>query len=525
MRFHRVGRERDDRNAGTVAFADTDQPRRRESVHVGHLEIHQHGVEGLVRGRLDCRTAVRDGDTRMPQRIEDAARETTVHRIVVGEQQVQAPRRLRDGTPGPAAGRVGAHLGHDVARHRERECAASAGRAADGDVAAHEPREAHRDAESEPGAAEAARDRLVGLVERFEDRLRTIGRDVDPDAGVDDRELQFRATARGRRAESHAHRAAFRELQCIADEVHEHLAHAPRIARDPRRHGVRVHVALELETLRSRAMLEGQDAFAHQPLRIERGRLEVHPAGLDLREVEDVVDDRQQHLAGRTHGLELLALRARQFTVEREFGHADDAVHRRPDLVAHVRQEIALRAVRGLRLILRGAQRGRLMRQAIGQLPRIGERALLALHQEQEVHRLVVRAEVAQREAARRQLGRIDDPRRAEEQCPRTLRHELAAQLQHRVVHGLEHRDRTLRRCDVVEREPAAGRADDREVARERIADREVGDEFQQAGTELCDTRVTVDDDVERECLREQRRRESDERGVYFHRVRHRSAP
>ena len=58
----------------------------------------------------------------------------------------------------------------------------------------------------------------------------------------------------------------------------------------------------------------------------------------------------------------------------------------------------------------------------------------------------------------------------------------------------------------------------------QRIADREVRDEFREAGAELRDTRVTVDDDVERECLREQRRREPDERGVHFHRVRHRSA-
>ena len=40
---------------------------------------------------------------------------------------------------------------------------------------------------------------------------------------------------------------------------------------------------------------------------------------------------------------EAVGLIRRQLGIERQRGHADDAVHRRPDLVAHVRQELALR--------------------------------------------------------------------------------------------------------------------------------------------------------------------------------------
>ncbi len=39
-----------------------------------------------------------------------------------------------------------------------------------------------------------------------------------------------------------------------------------------------------------------------------------------------------------------------QVGVEQECGHADDAVHRRADLVAHVGEELALRRVRRLGL-------------------------------------------------------------------------------------------------------------------------------------------------------------------------------
>ncbi len=38
----------------------------------------------------------------------------------------------------------------------------------------------------------------------------------------------------------------------------------------------------------------------------------------------------------------MLSLFGREFRIQHEIGHADDAVHRRADLVAHVRQELAL---------------------------------------------------------------------------------------------------------------------------------------------------------------------------------------
>jgi hypothetical protein len=41
------------------------------------------------------------------------------------------------------------------------------------------------------------------------------------------------------------------------------------------------------------------------------------------------------------------------FRVEDEFGHADDAIHRRANLMAHVREELALRPIRGFRGFLR----------------------------------------------------------------------------------------------------------------------------------------------------------------------------
>ena len=78
---------------------------------------------------------------------------------------------------------------------------------------------------------------------------------------------------------------------------------------------------------------------------LERLQEQVHPAGLDLGEVQDVVDQPQQVLAGRVDPLEV---RQEGVCVEvlglllEHLGVADDGVQRRPQLVAHVRQELRL---------------------------------------------------------------------------------------------------------------------------------------------------------------------------------------
>ena len=77
---------------------------------------------------------------------------------------------------------------------------------------------------------------------------------------------------------------------------------------------------------------------------LERRGIERQTAGLDLREVENVVDDLQQGIGRCLHHAQVLALLAAQLGVERQLRHADDAVHRRPDFVAHVGEELALGA-------------------------------------------------------------------------------------------------------------------------------------------------------------------------------------
>ncbi len=65
-------------------------------------------------------------------------------------------------------------------------------------------------------------------------------------------------------------------------------------------------------------------------------------AGFDFREVENIVDDGQERVGAAARGFDIFPLFVGQFRVEQQRNHADDAVHRRADFVAHVGEERGL---------------------------------------------------------------------------------------------------------------------------------------------------------------------------------------
>ena len=81
-------------------------------------------------------------------------------------------------------------------------------------------------------------------------------------------------------------------------------------------------------------------------VQIKVNLLEGEHARLDLREVEDVVDDRHQALGTRAGADQEVAPLGVVGGVERELRHPENAVHRGTDLVAHACQEFAFRATR-----------------------------------------------------------------------------------------------------------------------------------------------------------------------------------
>ncbi|MNF79427.1 hypothetical protein D3C84_616400 [compost metagenome] len=84
---------------------------------------------------------------------------------------------------------------------------------------------------------------------------------------------------------------------------------------------------------------------------MERNVFEVHLAGLDSGEVEDIVDDAQQAFGRAMDLFDVVTLPVVEFGSQRQVAHADDGVHRCANFVAHGGQEVALgpgRLLRGL---------------------------------------------------------------------------------------------------------------------------------------------------------------------------------
>ena len=95
----------------------------------------------------------------------------------------------------------------------------------------------------------------------------------------------------------HHHFPALGELDGVADEVQDDLAQTTGVSH----HGVRdvgMHVTDELESLAVRVRREGAHGVSERGSKLEISQVQVQPSRLDLRKVEQTVDDAQQTRRG-----------------------------------------------------------------------------------------------------------------------------------------------------------------------------------------------------------------------------------
>ena len=160
---------------------------------------------------------------------------------------------------------------------------------------------------------------------------------VRPDAGLD----------------HDADAAAVGELDRVAGEIEQHLAQ-PRRRRRPPARGSRSSTSEAISSPLACARGASSSTISSTSVASANGRaLEIELAGFDLGEVENLLDQRQQRVAGGLDGLGVGGLLRRQRGVEQQVGHAEDAVQRRADLVRHHGEEARLGAVGGFRLVAR----------------------------------------------------------------------------------------------------------------------------------------------------------------------------
>ena len=178
--------------------------------------------------------------------------------------------------------------------HREVEGAALAGFALQPHVATHQFDQAARYGQPEAGAAKAAGGRGVFLREGVENQLLLVRGDAD--AGVAHRQVDYQVLAIlcvqfGVQRDL----AALGELDRVADEVDQHLADAAGIT-DQLLRQVGLDLEGQFKILFEGAQRERLQRFGDGPLEVERNLFDEQLAGLDLGEVENVVDHGQQRI-------------------------------------------------------------------------------------------------------------------------------------------------------------------------------------------------------------------------------------
>ena len=133
------------------------------------------------------------------------------------------------------------------------------------------------------------------------------------------------------------------ELDGVADHVEQHLLEPQLVGRDVRRRVRGVEAQLD-PVLAGPLTHEGEHAVDGVDGR-EGGDLQLHPAGLDLRQVEHVVEEGEQVPTGIQDVLHVVGLTLVELTehpLEQHLGEADHRVERGAQLVRHAREEVGL---------------------------------------------------------------------------------------------------------------------------------------------------------------------------------------
>jgi len=254
---------------------------------------------------------------------------------------------------------------------RKAHCRADARRAGDLERPAMLDDECASDRQPEPGALLRAGIGRVDLHERLERQLDLFG--SHPDAGVAHGYLDQIVLA----LRDHRQSAALgRELRGVRQQVDQDLFEAQLIGHDKRK------VFLEPDDedllLLLDPALNQEDAGVHDVAQDLGLEFERERAALDLGDVEDVVDDFQEMLAGaRDVGGVEAGLAGGLLVVGELLDHlakADDGIQRRAQLVAHICQEFGFGAARHRRFHRRGLERdfGALPRDQLAQIGGIG---------------------------------------------------------------------------------------------------------------------------------------------------------
>ena len=218
------------------------------------------------------------------------------------------------------------------------ESASLAGDAVDANPSAHHLNQAFGDGETQTRAAVAPRGGGFRLSEAFKDAC--AGLLSQSDAGVADFDAQA-----GQDVQLHA--AHLGELDGVREQVEQHLAQPARVSRKVGGH-ILLHEGEEVQVFAMGRVGNQVHGFLDQGSDIEVDGFEHQLAGVDLGEIEDIVDDREQRLATVSghHTPETLGRELRKYRAPKDLPTM--LYHIKPVFQAEVERECA--ALEGLNL-------------------------------------------------------------------------------------------------------------------------------------------------------------------------------
>src|SRR5438270_1751626 len=233
-------------------------------------------------------------------------------------------------------------------KHEQEGAAAAAGRL-EPQAAAVELDQLPRQRQAEPCAFGGV---LPALPELLEDRLALLGRDAG--ARVGDGDLDEAVDEPGRQVDAASRRC---RLHCVRDEVEHDLPQPSLVGAN----GDVLGMEIELEPDTFAVCTSGvhRDPALEDVAQRHRGAIEIHLPRLDLGQIEDLVDQREQMAAGIEHlpdVAELLLVELARELLLQELREADDRVQRRAQLVGHVREELRLVPAHRLQLLVQPAE-------------------------------------------------------------------------------------------------------------------------------------------------------------------------
>lgn len=148
-----------------------------------------------------------------------------------------------------------------------------------------------------------------------------------------------------------------RELDCVGEQVQQDLLGFSLVAAELAERIV--NRALERYAMPYRPLPDQRNCIVECGRKMEPRHVEFHPPRLDLGQIQDVVDERQQVFARGMDVLQVVVLFGVQFAehpLQQNFGKAVDRIQRSAQFVTYVGEELALGQGRCHRLVAHGAQ-------------------------------------------------------------------------------------------------------------------------------------------------------------------------